>query len=48
MKLKAEQNTKKEEVVKNIIIFVGDGMSIPTVTAARNINQNERKLWYYI
>jgi len=33
--MKAEQNAKKEEVVKNIIIFVGDGMSIPTVTAAR-------------
>jgi len=33
--IKALDNTRNENVAKNIIIFVGDGMSIPTVSAAR-------------
>ena len=31
----AGEVVKNEKVAKNIIIFVGDGMSIPTVAAAR-------------
>lgn len=33
--LKAGELVHNEQVAKNIIIFVGDGMSIPTVSAAR-------------
>ena len=33
--LQAKANVPNENIAKNIIIFVGDGMSIPTVTAAR-------------
>lgn len=29
------KNTFNQGVAKNVIIFLGDGMSIPTVTAAR-------------
>jgi len=29
------QRQKIEKVAKNVILFLGDGMSIPTVTAAR-------------
>ena len=28
-------NDRNENVAKNVVIFVGDGMSLPTVTAAR-------------
>ena len=35
LNLQAKANVPNENIAKNIIIFVGDGMSIPTVTAAR-------------
>ena len=41
---KSRKLTPNENVAKNIIIFIGDGMGIPTITAARWLKQKEKSV----
>ena len=34
-------------LVQNIILFIGDGMSLPTVTAARTYKSQQKVLWSF-
>ena len=37
---KAINPPRNEKIAKNIILFIGDGMGVPTITAARYLKNN--------
>ena len=40
---KALELHRNEKVAKNIILFIGDGMGLPTITAARHLKRQLRR-----
>ena len=41
---KAQKLAKNENVAKNVIIFIGDGMGVSTLTAARWLKEKEKSV----
>jgi len=42
--LASQQVTPKQQRAKNVILFVGDGMGVATITAARILKANKKAL----